>query len=223
VGLQIYQLVSAFLNHKTFVNSRFYVLCTKDNLVERLTKCKLDILRVGHPARVLPTVLEHSLDVRIKTCDEGQLVQDIRQEMDKTLKDIQKAKRAERRALYQEMKALRSELRMREKSVVQNLVKGAHVVLSTLNGAASRVLEKETFDTILIDEASQALEAESWIALLKGKRVILAGDHMQLPPTIKCTGRESTQLETTLIDRLLKTHGPSIKRLLNIQYRMVIN
>ena len=111
--------------------------------------------------------------------------------------------------------------------MVQTLIKNANVVLSTLNGAASRVLQFEEFDTVLIDEASQALEAESWIAALKAKRLILAGDHMQLPPTIKSTFKvklkngKSTSLETTLIDRLLKIYGGSVKRLLDTQYRMV--
>lgn len=119
------------------------------------------------------------------------------------------------------------QLRTREKGVVQTLIKNANVVLSTLNGAASRVLQFEEFDTVLIDEASQALEAESWIAALKAKRLILAGDHMQLPPTIKSAFKvklkngKSSSLETTLIDRLLQMYGDSVKRFLDTQYRMV--
>lgn len=82
-----------------------------DNLVERLAKCKLDLVRVGHPARILPSVLDHALEVRIRTCHEGQIVQDVRQEMDKTLQSIQKCKRgADRRTLYQDMKHLRNEV-----------------------------------------------------------------------------------------------------------------
>ncbi|KAJ3300816.1 hypothetical protein HK104_000009 [Borealophlyctis nickersoniae] len=144
-----------------------------DNLVERLAKCRLDIVRVGHPARVLGSVLDHALEVRVRTSDEGQIVNDVRREMDKTLQDAQKAKSGTLK------------LKTRERTVVDTIIRNAKVVLSTLNGAASKTLMHEEFDTVLIDEATQALEAESWIAILKGKRLILAGDHLQLPPTVK--------------------------------------
>ncbi|KAL2920015.1 Vacuolar protein sorting-associated protein 41 [Polyrhizophydium stewartii] len=211
-----------------------------DNLVERLAKCKLDIVRVGHPARVLDQVLQHALDVRVRSSDEGKIVNDVRREVDKTLQSISKSRnKAERRQMYQDVKALRGELRAREKTVVETIMRNAQVVLSTLNGAASRMLAHESFDTVLIDEATQALEAECWIAILKGKRLVLAGDHLQLPPTVisvnssskvsggkkpksKSSGPKSSlpSLEYTLFDRLLDLHGTSIKRLLNVQYRM---
>eukprot|EP00842_Homolaphlyctis_polyrhiza_P000941 jgi/Hompol1/1848/HPOL_002779-RA len=214
-----------------------------DNLVERLSKCRLDIVRVGHPARMLDQVLQHALDVRVRSSDEGQIVNDVRRDVDKTLQGISKTRsKAERRQLYQDVKALRSELRTREKTVVDTIMRNAQVVLCTLNGAATRLLEHETFDTVLIDEATQALEAECWIAILKGKRLVLAGDPLQLPPTVKTVGSGSDDgaavasssrtktskkkndpkqtLEFTLFDRLLEQYGTSIKRLLNVQYRM---
>ncbi len=201
----------------------------KDNIVERLAKTRLNIVRIGHPARILPAVLEHSLDILLKTCDQGQIVTDVRVEMDNTLSAIKKSKKStERRALYQDIKHLRGELRVREKNAIQSLLKNAHVVLCTLNGAASKVLANEEFDTLLVDEASQALEAETWIPILKCKRVIFAGDHMQLPPTVKSfkivktLDKKSMKLEVTLIDRLVKMYGDTVKRLLNTQYRMVL-
>ena len=81
-----------------------------DNLVERLAKCKLDLIRIGHPARVLASVLDHALEVRIRTCDQGQIVQDVRADMDKTLQALTKAKRGDRKTLYQDIKHLRNEV-----------------------------------------------------------------------------------------------------------------
>jgi DNA polymerase alpha-associated DNA helicase A len=95
-------------------------------------------------------------------------------------------------------------------------------------------LKDENFDVVIIDEASQALEAQCWVPLLHAKKVVLAGDHLQLPPTIKSLNSKTNAkdkkdqegvikgmtLETTLFDRLLKIHGPGIKKMLTIQYRM---
>ena len=74
----------------------------------------------------------------------------------------------------------------------------------------------------MIDEVSQSLEAECWISIMKGKKLVLAGDHLQLPPTIKSKDKIGQALSITLFDRLLSIHGNKIKKMLNIQYRMVV-
>ncbi|CEI92091.1 hypothetical protein RMCBS344292_06364 [Rhizopus microsporus] len=203
-----------------------------DNLVERLAQHRLQVVRVGHPARVLPTVIDHTLDVITRTCDSGRIVADIRKEMDDTLAKIGKSKnRTERRAMYSLMKDLRKDYRVRERKVIDEVLTNAQVTISTLNGAASRNMMNREFDVVVIDEATQALEAECWIALLKAKKAILAGDHLQLPPTVKSpikiqTSLKSkglstdTDLTTTLFDRLLAMYGNRIKRMLTVQYRM---
>ncbi|KAF9951459.1 hypothetical protein BGZ70_000987 [Mortierella alpina] len=174
-----------------------------DNLVERLASYRLNIVRTGHPARLLPSVLEHSLDVLSRTSDQGRLVNDIRLELDETFQKIQRCKfRSERKQLYQEVKQLRKDFKAREKLVVKELIQNANVVLSTLNGCAAKNLWGEKFDVVVIDEATQALEGistndepnmfsvheECWIAIGKGAKVVLAGDHLQLPPTIVSEG-----------------------------------
>ncbi len=140
----------------------------------------------------------------------------------------------ERKAIYNDMKDLRKEYREREKQCVTTLVSGSKVVLATLHGAGGFQLRNEQFDVVIIDEASQALEAQCWIPLLSAKKVVLAGDHLQLPPTIKSLDHNTKakpdkdkdktkgggSLEITLFDRLLTLHGPSIKRMLTTQYRM---
>lgn len=106
-----------------------------DNLVERLAKHRLNLVRVGHPARILPTVLEHSLDVITRTCDAGQIVADVRREMDETLTNISKSKsRADRRTMYAHLKDLRKDYRARERKVLEEVMNSAQVLVSTLNG-----------------------------------------------------------------------------------------
>lgn len=216
-----------------------------DNIVERLAPHKVPIVRLGHPARLLPSVLNHSLDVLTQTSEAGLIVKDVRAEMDAKQASIKKTRNGrERKAIYGDLKELRKEYRERERRCVSTLVGGSKVVLATLHGAGGFQLRNEQFDVVVIDEASQALEAQCWVPLLAAKKAVCAGDHLQLPPTVKSTnskvklkpkpkGKEGgdgggddtsiikgTSLETTLFDRLLKLHGPSIKRMLTTQYRM---
>lgn len=206
-----------------------------DNIVERLASHKVPILRLGHPARLLPSVLNHSLDVLTQTSEAGAIVKDVRAEMDAKQASIKKTKSGkERRQIYADLKELRKEYRERERKCVDNLVKGSKVVLATLHGAGGYQLRNDEFDVIIIDEASQALEAQCWVPLLSAKKAVCAGDHLQLPPTIKSiNAKDKTKLkdlgvvpikgmtlETTLFDRLLALHGPTIKRMLTTQYRM---
>ncbi|KAJ2501746.1 hypothetical protein IWW47_003079, partial [Coemansia sp. RSA 2052] len=113
-----------------------------DNLVERLGRIRgLPIVRLGHPARILPAAVAHSLDSQTKYSDAGDLARDIRKELDDTLAKVQKCKRsAERRVLYEQVRELRKEYRVREAKVVDHTIGGARVVLATLSGAASRDL-----------------------------------------------------------------------------------
>lgn len=213
-----------------------------DNIVERLSPHKVPLIRLGHPARLLPSVLNHSLDVLTRTSEAGSIVKDVRAEMDAKQASIRKTRSGrERKAVYADLKELRKEYRERERRCVSSLVAGSKVVLATLHGSGGFQLRDEQFDVVIIDEASQALEAQCWVALLAAKKAICAGDHLQLPPTIKSLNSKSkpsskktkdgtattneptiqgVTLETTLFDRLLKLHGPSIKRMLTTQYRM---
>ena len=210
-----------------------------DNIVERLAPHKVPIIRLGHPARLLPSVLNHSLDVLTRTSDAASIVQDIRKEMDAKQASIRKTRSGrERREIYSDMRELRKDFRERERNCVYSLVRGSKVVLATLHGAGGFHLKNQKFDVVIIDEASQALEAQCWVPLVNASKVVLAGDHLQLPPTIKSLEHQAPKkksnakdgekkdqllnmtLETTLFDRLLKLHGPEIKRMLTTQYRM---
>lgn len=222
-----------------------------DNLVERLAPHKIPIVRLGHPARLLPSVLDKSLEVLTRTSEAAAIVQDVRKEMDVKQASIKKTRNGrERRAIYGDLKELRKEYREREGKCVDDLVQGSKVVLATLHGAGGFQLRHQQFDVVIIDEASQALEAQCWIPLIRARKAVLAGDHLQLPPTIKSLNAKiktdtppvvaapseelnklalndeekkavrSIKLERTMFDRLLALHGPSIKTLLVTQYRM---
>ncbi|RFU26328.1 Nucleoside-triphosphate phosphatase, partial [Scytalidium lignicola] len=205
-----------------------------DNIVERLAPHKVPIVRLGHPARLLPCVLNHSLDVLTQTSEAAAIVKDVRKEMDMKQASIRKTKSGkERRTIYADLKELRKEFRERERKCVGSLVSTSKVVLATLHGAGGYQLRDDEFDVVIIDEASQALEAQCWVPLLRAKKAVLAGDHLQLPPTIKSLNSKTKikaiegegiikgmTLETTMFDRLLALHGSSIKRMLTTQYRM---
>ncbi|KAH0366239.1 DNA helicase, partial [Aureobasidium melanogenum] len=205
-----------------------------DNIVERLSPHKVPMVRLGHPARLLPGVLNHSLDILTRTSDAAALVRDIRNEMDAKQASIRKTRNGrERKAIYGEIKELRKDYRQREAACVSSLVRESKVVLATLHGAGGFHLKSQEFDVVIVDEASQALEAQCWVPLLSSgaSKLILAGDHLQLPPTIKSSNSKSTKqnpktgqggvnLETTLFDRMLDLYGDDIKRMLTIQYRM---
>lgn len=207
-----------------------------DNVLERLhSSMKGDdqLIRLGHPARLLPNNLVHSLEIVSRTCDRGAIVTDIRQEIDSLLGKVSKTRSGgERRKIFADIKELRKDYRQREKDVVRDLLLGAKVVVSTLHGVGSQSIKnaqaslggRPLFDTIIIDEVSQSLEPQCWIPLMmipNAKRLTIAGDNKQLPPTIKIRrGKYKEMLESTLFDRLVRTHGDKIKRLLSVQYRM---
>lgn len=251
------------INQLTFNDNERVLVCgpsniSVDTILERLSgtfdmnkkKSKPEqLIRIGHPARLLPGNLRHSLDILSKSgdLDGRKILNDIEKDISTTILKTKKCKNyGERKALWGEVKQLRKELRQKEKKVVSELITGAKVVLSTLHGAGSYELtslykdeslnlgkQNPLFDTIIIDEVSQSLEPQCWIPLINHygfKRLVIAGDNMQLPPTIKSKdipkqekpeSMKIADLEVTLFDRLVKFHdGNEYKKLLDTQYRM---
>lgn len=189
-----------------------------DNIVERLsslqtslpTSDRVDIpvasnykkptfIRLGHPARLLPSILTHSLEVLTRTSESAAITKDILNEMESKQSSIRKTRSGrERREIYADLKELRKEYRIREAKCISELVRTSNVVCCTLHGAGGRQLSQQTFDMVIIDEASQALEAQCWIPVLSVlgvKKLVLAGDHLQLPPTIKSANEKIDKKE----------------------------
>lgn len=199
-----------------------------DNVLEKLASAmsttgkRLRLTRIGHPARVMPQILPYCLDAKIQAAEGTEIVDDIRKETTSMLAKLQKTRdRGARASLRHELKANRKEIREREQKVVAELLKHSDVVFATNVGAASKLLRDLSFDLVVIDEAAQALEASCWIPILKAKRCVLAGDHLQLPPTIKSKAAASQGLDVTLFDRVTQmTHTRDVVKMLNVQYRM---
>lgn len=145
-----------------------------DNIVERLSKTGIPLVRIGHPARLLPSVVDHSLDILVRSSSAGEIVKDIRSELDTNLNKLSKVKGKARREAYGEIRTLRKEFRQRERKGVDDIMSSSKVVLSTLHGAGSFNVINQKFDVVIIDEGSQALEASCWIPLLNAEKVILA-------------------------------------------------
>uniref|UniRef100_A0A9L0K4C2 Immunoglobulin mu DNA binding protein 2 n=1 Tax=Equus asinus TaxID=9793 RepID=A0A9L0K4C2_EQUAS len=160
-----------------------------DNLVERLAQCKQRILRLGHPARLLESIQQHSLDAVLARSDNAQIVADIRKDIDQVFVKNKKIQEKQEKSNFRsEIKLLRKELKEREEAAMLESLTSADVVLATNTGASPdgplKLLPDGYFDVVVIDECAQALEASCWIPLLKARKCVLAGDHKQLPPTI---------------------------------------
>ncbi|XP_055802390.1 uncharacterized protein LOC129871491 isoform X2 [Solanum dulcamara] len=192
-----------------------------DNIVERLVPHRVKLVRLGHPARMLPQVLDCALDAQVLRGDNSSLANDIRKEMKALNGKLLKAKdRNAKRDIRRELKSLSREEHKRQQLAVTDVIKNADVVLITLTGVLTKKLDGLSFDVVIIDEAAQALEIACWIALLKGSRCILAGDHLQLPPTIQSVEAEKKGLGKTLFERLADFYGDEIMSMLTVQYRM---
>ncbi|KAL7436987.1 hypothetical protein ACHAXM_005409 [Skeletonema potamos] len=200
----------------------------------KLSKSKIKAVRLGHPARIQHGIQKYSLESLVQASDGTEIVRDCRNEMNDHLRTLSnpKSRPSEKRVAYREMKSLRKEIRSREEKVVGQILRESNVVLATNVGASSSVLNRMVdsrgdpipFDLVIIDEAAQALEASCWISLLRGKKAVLAGDHKQLPPTIKSTVSEvKNGLGRTLFERLMASYereSIGCSKMLEVQYRM---
>ncbi|XP_028761557.1 DNA-binding protein SMUBP-2 [Neltuma alba] len=192
-----------------------------DNIVERLVPRRVKLVRLGHPARLLPQVLDSALDAQVLRGDNSSLANDIRKEMKALNGKLLKTKdRNTRRDIQKELRTLSREERKRQQLAVTDVIKSADVILTTLIGSFSKKLDNTSFDLVIIDEAAQALEVACWLPILKGSRCILAGDHLQLPPTIQSVEAEKKGLGRTLFERLADMYGDEVTSMLTVQYRM---
>uniref|UniRef100_A0A2K5QRK2 DNA-binding protein SMUBP-2 n=1 Tax=Cebus imitator TaxID=2715852 RepID=A0A2K5QRK2_CEBIM len=196
-----------------------------DNLVERLALCKQRILRLGHPARLLESIQQHSLDAVLARSDSAQIVADIRKDIDQVfVKNKKTQDKREKSNFRNEIKLLRKELKEREEAAILESLTCANVVLATNTGASAdgplKLLPEGHFDMVVIDECAQALEASCWIPLLQAGKCILVGDHKQLPPTTVSHRAALAGLSLSLMERLADEYGVRVVRTLTVQYRM---
>lgn len=193
-----------------------------DNLAGRLAAAGVRVVRLGHPARMQPDARDVSLAQLLAESPDQRVLRDSRRDQDHALRALQRAKsRAERSAARDELRRLRGERRQLERAITRGIVDGADVVLATTTGASEAGIGERAFDRVVLDEAGQALEAACWIAMRHADRVVLAGDHLQLPPTVISAEAAAGGLSRTMFERLAEL--PSVERasrMLTTQYRM---
>lgn len=196
-----------------------------DLITEKLIEQGVNVLRVGHPARVSEDLLKTTIDGQVQHHENYKDIKHLRKTAEEYFRMAGKYKRvfgkedAKQRALYYtEAKNCIKESRLLEDYIVNSLFDNAQVICCTPVTSTNKSLTKKTFNTLFFDEASQALEAISWIPLLKCKRVIFSGDHFQLPPVVKSIKAKQEGLDNTMLDRL--TQYENVSTLLTRQYRM---
>ncbi len=196
-----------------------------DLITEKLIEQGVNVLRVGHPARVSEDLLKATIDGQVQNHENYKDIKNLRRNAEEYFRMAGKYKRtfgkddAKQRALYYtEARNCIKESRLLEDYIVNTLFENAQVICCTPVASANKALLKKRFNTLFFDEASQALEAISWIPLLKCNRVIFSGDHFQLPPVVKSPKAKQEGLDKTMLDRL--TAYDNVSSLLTRQYRM---
>ena len=181
------------------------------------------LIRLGHPARLLPSVLGASLEAAVARSDDSALARDCERECADLRRRLAKLTsrehRAERADARRELRRVQKETKARQKKAVSVVVSHANIVCCTLSGSLTNAIRNETFDVVVIDEAAQALEPACWGAMFKARKTVLAGDHLQLPPTVVSDAAAKGGLATTLFARA-HHRWPEAAVMLTTQYRM---
>ena len=196
-----------------------------DLLVEKLSEKQVEVLRIGNPARVTEELLSKTLDARIAHHPYYKELKALRRKADeyrnlarKYKRNFGQAEREQRRLLFDEAGKLKAEADQLEFYISNDIISKARVIACTLVGANNYALKGKKFRTVFIDEAAQALEPASWIPIVKAERVIFAGDHCQLPPTIKSIEAARAGLDVTLFEKAISRNKADV--MLMEQYRM---
>ena len=195
------------------------LVCAQSNMAvdwisEKLVDHGVPVLRIGNPSRVNDKMLSFTYERKFESHPDYPELWSIR----KTIRQI-KENRKRGDNVHQKIARLRDRANEIEMAINAQLFDEARVVACTLVGAANKLLVRHKFSTLFIDEAAQALEPACWIAIRRASRVILAGDHQQLPPTIKCYEAMKQGLGKTLMERIVENQ-PDAVTLLKVQYRM---
>jgi len=196
-----------------------------DHLLERLIDAGENAIRLGHPARVTPALREHTLDELAEIHPDMKLARKLTRDAHSLRKQASKYFRIKpdpglRQSLREEAKQLLKEAQQIEDSVTERIINSARIVCATATGLASETFAQRKFDWCIMDEASQSVEPSAWIPIQYANRLVLAGDHCQLPPTVISPEAIHGGLNISLMERLLENPKVDVSRLLDVQYRM---
>lgn len=210
--------------YETLHRENQVMVCAQSNtavdwISEKLVDRGINVLRIGNPTRVNDKMLSFTYERRFESHPDYSELWGLRKAIREIQSSFRKKSHSEKETARNRLSRLRFRATELEVQIDNDLFGEARVVACTLVGSANRVLTNHTFTTLFIDEAAQALEAACWIAIGKADRVILAGDHHQLPPTIKCIEAARGGLDRTLMQKVAD-NKPETVSLLKIQYRM---
>ena len=210
--------------YETLHRENQVMVCAQSNtavdwIAEKLVDRGVNVLRIGNPTRVNDKMLSFTYERRFEAHPDYSELWGIRKAIREIQAGFRKKSRSERDTERNRLSRLKYRATELEMKIDAELFDEARVIACTLVGAANRLLTTHHFTTLFIDEAAQALEAACWIAIEKADRVVLAGDHQQLPPTIKCLEAAREGLDQTLM-QTIAVNKPEVVSLLNLQYRM---
>lgn len=196
-----------------------------DNILERLVAAGVSCVRLGHPARVAESLREHSLDMLVEAHEDLRLSRKLIRDALNLQRKANRYTRAKpepgaKAAMRREARELFADARRIERQTVQTILDEASVLCATTTGLDDELLADRTFDLVVIDEAGQSTEPPCWIPLTRAGRVVLAGDHCQLPPTVIAPAAVEGGFAVSLLERLAASDGERLARRLSVQYRM---
>ena len=195
-----------------------------DNLLEKLVELGINAIRIGHPARVLESLQEHTLDYLVEADPAMKVIREMRREAEMLTSKAGRWTRAKpmpgaREDLKQEARRLRNDAKIFEEQIIDTKLDRASVICATTN-YDPEILGDRTFDLGVIDEACQSTEPGYWPVVLRVEQLVLAGDHCQLPPTVLSTQATLEGLSKSMMERLVERWENRVTRQLTIQYRM---
>lgn len=195
-----------------------------DNMLEKLVDMLPHVLRVGHPARVFESLRNHTLDEIVEADPASKIVRDLWRDVDELMRAASKQSRSreanrQRGELYSEAGRLRKEARALERNTVRHILESADVICTTTT-IDDDLLGKQEFALAVIDEACQCTEPAIWQAMLRAPKLVLAGDHCQLPPTVVSKQAAAEGFSSSAMERLIDRFDQDVFRRLKVQYRM---
>ena len=215
---------------QTLLNEKQVLVCSSSNtavdlLTEKLHREGISVLRLGNPARISEEVLMNTLDAKVAAHESYKDLKSYRKTAEEYFRMAGKYKRTfgreereQRQLFYQEARKILKDAKILEDYIISEQFNKAQVIACTPVVSSGRMMRDRQFTTVFIDEAAQALEPMCWIPISRSNRVIFAGDHFQLPPTVKSKKAETEGLKETLFENGM--HIENVSVMLNTQYRM---
>ncbi len=212
------------LGHAVFVTAPSNAAC--DHLLACLVAAQVPVFRLGHPARIMEHLRDHTLDFKLAKHPYAEAVDEYEKELHELYK--KRDRRGERvwipdaewSQIQEHAKELKNQIKELEKSILSQVFSETPVIVGTHAGSLDPAIRGKKFDLVVMDEATQGTEPSSWMPLLFAGKCVLAGDHFQLPPTILSEKAARQGLEVTLFERLHKIIPEEFKTMLRVQYRM---